>query len=155
MSLRAFQDEMTGNICWGCGAANEHGLRIKSHWSDDEAVSNWQPKPYHAGGRGHALNGGIIASLIDCHSVCTAIAAAYRAEGRAIGSEPMIWYVTGSLQVSYLRPTPPGETVTLRARIKEMKERKTAVACSLFSGGEECARGEVLAVRVAPGGGPH
>jgi acyl-coenzyme A thioesterase PaaI-like protein len=124
-------------------------LQIKSYWSGDEAVCTWQPEPYHAAGPLHVVNGGIIATIIDCHSVCTAIAAAYRAEGRQIGTEPLIWYVTRSLQVTYLRPTPIDQPLVLRARMKEMNERTTILICSLFGKGEECAQGEVVAVRVA------
>ena len=149
MDPRAFQDGIGGNHCWGCGA-NEHGLQIKSYWSGDEAICTWQPQAYHVAGPLHILNGGIIATIIDCHSVCTAIAAAYRAEGREIGTEPSIWYATASLQVTYLCPTPVKEPIVLRARIKEMKERKTTLTCSLFAKGEECARGELVAVRVPP-----
>jgi len=146
MNQQAFQDEMK-IPCWGCGSTNEHGLQIKSYWSGDEAVCTWQPKDYHTGPP-HILNGGIIATIIDCHCLCTAIAAAYRAEGREINTEPSICYGTASLQVTYLRPTPIDEPVVLRARVKEMKERKAIVICSLFAKGEECARGEVVAVRV-------
>lgn len=145
---RAFQDQMTENYCWGCGSLNEHGLKIKSYWSGNEAVCSWKPKGYHSAAPQHILNGGIIATIIDCHCVCTAIAAAYRAEGREIGTQPPIWYVTGSLQVSYLQPTPVDEEVVLRARVKEMKERKTILTCSLFAKGAECAQGEVVALRM-------
>ena len=96
----------------------------------------------------HVLNGGIIATLIDCHCICTAIAAAYRAEGREIGAGERIWFATGSLNVSYKRPTPIIEEVTLRAQIKDVKERKTLLTCSLYSEGEERAQGELLAIRV-------
>jgi acyl-coenzyme A thioesterase PaaI-like protein len=95
------------------------------------------------------LNGGIIATIIDCHCVCTAIADAYRREGRAIGAEPPIWYATASLRIDYLRPTPIAGPISLRARILEAGPRKTRLDCVLLAGGEECARGEVLAVRVA------
>ncbi len=147
--MLAFQDQMRGNYCWGCGSLNEQGLRIRSYWSGDEAVCTWKPKVYHSAGPQHILNGGIIATIIDCHCVCTAIAAAYRAENREIGTEPLIWYVTGSLQVKYLRPTPIDEPVVLRAQIKEMNERKTFLSCSLLARGKECAYGEVVAVRVS------
>jgi acyl-coenzyme A thioesterase PaaI-like protein len=148
--IQTFQDNIPGNYCWGCGRINEHGLQIKSYWSGDEAVCTWRPKPYHAAGPRHILNGGIIATIIDCHCVCTAIAAAYRAEGREIGTEPLIWYVTQSLQVTYLRPTPIDQPLVLRARIKEINEKTTVLTCSLSENGrgEECAQGEVVAVRV-------
>ena len=146
----AFQDEMLDNHCWGCGDANPHGLRIKSYWSGNEAVCIWHPKEYHLAGGKPVLNGGIIATLLDCHCICTAIAAAYRAEGRGIHTRPEISYATASLTVSYLRPTPLDRPVILRARIKEVKPEKTVLACTLFSEEEECARAEVVTVRVPP-----
>ena len=151
MEQRAIQDLcQTNNYCWGCGRDNEHGLKVKSYWLGEEAVCTWQPEPCHAAGPQNVVNGGIIATLIDCHSACTAMAAAYQAEGREIGTEPHIWCATASLHVAYLRPTPLGEPVTLQARVTELGERKITVTCSLFSNGEECAKGEVVAVRVAP-----
>jgi predicted thioesterase len=87
---------------------------------------------------------------MDCHSICTAIAAAYRQEGREIGTEPYIWYATGSLQVEYLKPTPIGEPLTILAKVKEITGRRTVLDCSLLARGEECARGEVVAVRIPP-----
>ena len=150
MDFPAFQESLSGNYCWGCGLLNAHGLRIKSYWSGDGAVCTWDPKPYHTAGPKQVLNGGIIATIVDCHCICTAIAAAYRAEGREIGTEPTIWYATGSMQLTYLRPTPTNRPVLLRARIEEIKKRKTVLTCSLFADGEECARSEVVAVRVPP-----
>ncbi len=150
MNQMAFQEYMERNKCWGCGGTNEYGLHIKSYWSDGEAVCTWKPHRHHMAGPTHILNGGIIATIIDCHSICTAIAEAYKKEGRGLNTEPFIWYVTASLKVDYLRPTPINEPVTLRARVKEIRGRKAIVTCSLFSKEEECARSEVLAVRVSP-----
>jgi acyl-coenzyme A thioesterase PaaI-like protein len=148
MVQRAFQDEMIANRCWGCGSANDNGLQIKSYWSGDEAVCSWQPKAYHNAGPPHVLNGGIIATLMDCHCGWTAIAAAYRKEGREMNTQPSIWYVTASLKVKYLRPTPMDAGVVLRAQIKEATEKKAIVTCALFAKEQECAVGEVVAVRV-------
>jgi acyl-coenzyme A thioesterase PaaI-like protein len=141
---------MPGNHCWGCGPENPEGLRLASYWQGEEAVAIWQPRAAHVAGPPDVLFGGIIAALIDCHSIGTAFAAAFRAEGRPIGSDPSVWYVTASLQVSYLRPTPVAAQVSLRARVTEMAGRRTNVSCSLYAEGEECARGEVVAVRVPP-----
>ncbi len=141
---------MPQNHCWGCGAANPEGLHVKSHWAGDESVCTWQPGGHHSAGPRGVLNGGIIASIVDCHSICTAIADAYNDEGRDIGTDPVIWYATGSLQVRYKRPAPIVGPVSLRARITEKTERKTVLSCSVVSGGEECAVGEVVAVRVPP-----
>jgi acyl-coenzyme A thioesterase PaaI-like protein len=98
----------------------------------------------------HVLNGGIIAALIDCHSVCTAIAAAYREEGRAIGTDPSYWYVTASLDITYLRPTAIADDVVLHADITRIEGKKTTVSCALSSREKVRAQAEVLAVRVPP-----
>lgn len=148
MTDSAFQNLIPHNHCWGCGALNEDGLQLKSHWDGDEAVSTWQPRPPFFAGPTHVLNGGVIATIIDCHSICTAIADIYRREGREIGSPPDIWCATAELNVTYLRPTPIDAPVTLRSTVKECKGRRTTVACSLSAKGQECARAEVVAVRV-------
>lgn len=144
----AFQDGIPGNHCFGCGAENPRGLQIKSYWDGDESVCAFQPQPHHSAGPRQYLNGGIIATLIDCHCICTAIANAYRRAGRNIGEAPEIWYVTGAMNVSYIKPTPIDRRVTLRARVIEEKAKKMVVQCSLSSGDSECARGDVVAIRV-------
>ncbi len=134
--------------CHGCGAANDKGLRLKSYWDGDESIAAWRAEPHHCGGTKENLNGGIIASLIDCHSLNLAIANAYRLEARPIGSAPRIGYVTANMNVSYLKPTPLNETIQLRARIARIEGRKAWVSCTLSAAGEICATGEVLGVRV-------
>lgn len=151
----AFQDRIPGNHCFGCGPANEGGLQIKSFWADpegsgDESVCLYQPRPHQAAGPRAYLNGGIIATLIDCHAVCTAIADTYRREGRAVGEGEPIWCVTASLEIDYRRPTPIDREVVVRARIVEVDGRKTWLRCELASGDEPCAEARVLAVRVDP-----
>lgn len=144
----AFQDLMQHNLCYGCGAANAAGLHIKSYWDGDEGVCTFQPAAHHMAGPRHIVNGGIIGLIVDCHAVCTAIADAYKQQGRPIGSEPMIWYATGSLKMDYLRPTPIDHPIKLRAKILERGEKKTRLSCSVQSHGQECAKGDILAVRV-------
>jgi acyl-coenzyme A thioesterase PaaI-like protein len=146
----AFQDVLLPaekSICWICGHSNPHGLQIKSYWDGEEAICNWDPQP-HFTAYPNVMNGGIIASLIDCHCINTAMMTGYQAEEREPGSEPHIVYVTGELKVRYLQATPMDAPVTLRARVTTVDGRKTSVGCSLYSQGEECARGDVLAVRV-------
>ncbi|HSJ56718.1 MAG TPA: PaaI family thioesterase, partial [Anaerolineae bacterium] len=92
--------------------------------------------------------GGLIASLIDCHSTGTAAAAMYRHQGRAMDSEPALRFVTGSLHVDYVKPTPIDEVLELRATVEEIKGRKVVVNTDLSAGGEVCARGRVVAVLV-------
>jgi acyl-coenzyme A thioesterase PaaI-like protein len=144
----AFQDQGSVHHCHGCGAANEKGLQLKSYWDGDEAIATWRALAHHCGGTRENLNGGIIASLIDCHSLNLAIAHAYRAAGRAIGTAPRIGYVTANLNISYLKPTPINEPIQLRARIARLEGRKAWVTCALSAAGEIRATGEVLGVRV-------
>lgn len=147
---KAFQELIQGNHCWGCGSLNPSGLQIRSYWSGEESVCKWTPQEHHMAGPPHVLNGGIIATVIDCHSICTAIASAYRAEGREIGTGERIWYATAYLNVSYRSPTPIDEEVTLRARVKDVSKRKTLLTCSIHTDGEERAQAELLAIRVPP-----
>ncbi len=139
-----YDDDM--NHCYGCGQLNEHGLRIQSRWEGDEAVCSFTPKEFHTAIPGYVY-GGLIASLIDCNGTGTAAAAGYRQEGREMDSEPCLRYVTASLNVEYLRPTPL-TVLEIRSRVKEVKGRKIVVSISLYAAGYECARGEVTAVRI-------
>ena len=148
MTQLSFQDQGAVPLCYGCGADNEKGLQIKSRWDGDHAIAEWQPQPHHCGGRKNIVNGGIIATLIDCHTLNLAIAHAYRSENRPIGSAPRIGYVTARLNVSYLKPTPIDELLTLRAFVVKLEGRKAWVNCEVSARGEICARGEVLGIRV-------
>jgi acyl-coenzyme A thioesterase PaaI-like protein len=146
---KAFQDYYPDELsyCYGCGRLNEHGLQIKTCWDGDETVTRFQPRPYHIALPGYVY-GGLIASLIDCHATGTAAAAAYRAEGRPMDSEPPLRFVTASLHVDYLRPTPLGVPLEVRGRVKEIKRRKVVVEATLSAEGQVCARGEVVAVQM-------
>ena len=147
---QAIQDAIPHNHCWGCGTLNPRGLGIKSYPEGDGTVRRFQPAPEHMAEPTHVVNGGIIAAVVDCHTICTAIADAYRAAGRELGSEPLLWCVTASLKVDYLAPTPIGAPMELHARIREVKGRKRILECTVRSGGKDCARAEVVAVEVAP-----
>lgn len=149
MTQKAFQDYYPDSVshCYGCGRLNEHGLQIKSYWDGDEAICTFYPKAYHTAIPGFVY-GGLIASLIDCHSTGTAAAAAYRAEGRPWDADPPLRFVTGSLHVDYLRPTPIEGPLELRSQVKEIKGRKVVVSTTLSVQGQVCARGEVVAVQI-------
>lgn len=133
-------------ICYGCGRSNRQGLHIKTYWSGKEGVCRFKPRPQDTAFPGFVY-GGLIANLIDCHSIGTAIAAAYAADGREPGTEPIITFVTGTLTVRYLRPTPMDTELLLRAWIKGRHEKKALVHCSVHANGTECARGEVIGIR--------
>ena len=143
--IQAFYPEHVA-VCYGCGPYNHHGLHINTYWDGKEGICHYTPQPHQIGFPGFVY-GGLIASLIDCHSVGTAIAAAYEAEGREPGSAPNITFVTGTLTVRYLRPTPIGVPLELRAQVESQHLKKTVIHCSLFAGGEKCVQGEVIAVR--------
>ena len=149
MTEKAFQDfyKEAYSVCYGCGRLNAHGLQIKSYWDGDETVCRFTPRPYHTAMEGYVY-GGLIASIIDCHGTGTASAAAYRAQGRPMGSEPDLRYVTGSLHVDFLKPTPIDAPMELRGRVKEIKGRKVVVSITLSSKGQVCVKGEVLAVQM-------
>ena len=149
MTPKAFQDYYPDHLsrCYGCGRLNEHGLQIKSYWDGDETVCRFDPKPYHTAIPGYVY-GGLIASLIDCHGTGTAAAAMYRGENRPMDTEPPFRFVTASLHVDYLRPTPIDATLEVRAQVKEIKGRKVVMAMTLSAKGEVCARGEVVAVQM-------
>ncbi len=149
MTQKAFQDyyEDHSSHCYGCGRLNADGLQIKSFWDGDETVCRFTPKSYHTAMQGYVY-GGLIASVIDCHSTGTATAAAYRAAGRQMGTRPELRYLTASLHVDYLKPTPIDTEMLLKGRVIEFKDRKVVIAVDLTVKGELCARGTVVAVRV-------
>ena len=64
MGKLAFQEQIVGNHCWGCGALNDNGLGLKSYWDEDESVSSYTPQPFHTAAAPHVVNGGILASLV-------------------------------------------------------------------------------------------
>jgi acyl-coenzyme A thioesterase PaaI-like protein len=149
MTQKAFQDYYPDQLsyCYGCGRLNEHGLQIKSFWDGEEAVCIFQPRPYHTAIPGFVY-GGLIASLIDCHSTGTAAAAMYRSLGRDMDSLPAFRFLTASLHVDYLKPTPIDSQLEVRAMVKEIKGRKVIISTTLSSHGEVCARGEVIAIQM-------
>jgi len=144
----AFQDLSPDDFghCYGCGRHNPHGHQLKSHWDGDETVAVFTPQPWHTSVPGFVY-GGLIASLLDCHAMGTAAAARHRADGGAPG-ELLRRYVTASLKVDYLRPTPLGPALEVRARAREIKGRKVVVETWLSARGEVCARGEAVAVEL-------
>jgi len=147
--MPALQDLMPHNHCFGCGPNNPHGLRIKSRWSGSgPSEARFTPLAHHCAGPRHFVNGGVLATLIDCHCVCTAAAAAYLAAGRAIGAAPDIHYATFSLSLTYLRPTPIGTELVLLALPARADERTYVVSCALHAAGKVCVEAVVKAVQV-------
>lgn len=147
--MKAFQDYYPENLahCYGCGSQNRLGHRIKTFWEGEESVTRFLPESYLMAIPGYVY-GGLLASLLDCHSTGTAAAAMYRAEGRTMDSLPAFCFVTGALNVSYLKPTPLGRELEIRRRVREIKRHKVLVDSTLFVDGVACVRGEVVAVQM-------
>jgi uncharacterized protein (TIGR00369 family) len=132
------------NICFGCGPANQKGLRIKSYAEGDEVVAEWMPEPQHQAFPG-MLNGGIVASLLDCHGNW---AACYHLMKKA-GAETPPCTVSAEIAVKYLRPTPADAPVRLRAHVIDSSADRATVEATLEAGGKVAAtcRGVFVAVK--------
>ncbi|AZF05289.1 PaaI family thioesterase [Pseudomonas sp. R5-89-07] len=139
-------------ICYGCGASNPDGLHIHSRWHDDgvHVVAEHLPQSKYSGWP-DLVYGGLIAMLVDCHSNWTAMAYHYRAAQREPGSLPRIDCVTGNLGIKFIKPTPMGVTLTLRARVEGEVARKTRVICEVYAGEVLTAVGDSVFVRVDTG----
>ncbi len=146
---KAFQDFYPDAMahCYGCGRLNEHGHQIKSYWQGEESICLFRPDSTQISIPGYVY-GGLLASLIDCHGTGTAAAAAYRAEDRSMDTAPALRYLTASLHVDYLKPTPLGPTLEVHGRVKEIKGRKVVIAEWIIAVKEISVRGEVVAVQV-------
>lgn len=143
----ALQDRYgADDICFGCGPQNPRGLRIKSRVAGDEVVADWSPEPDLEAFPG-ILNGGIVATLLDCHSWWTA--AHHLMLAGALDQPPSI--VTADLSVGYQRPTPSDRPVHLSARITETTDRRTTVDAVLKSGGVTTATATSTFIAVRPG----
>ncbi len=135
------------SICFGCGPANERGLHVRSFPDGPDGpdcVCDWTPEPHHEAFRG-VLNGGIIGTLMDCHSNWTA---AYHLMRRS-GAERPPTTVTADFHVRLLKPTPSGGPVHLRGRVVESTEDRATIETTLSSGDVVTAtcRGTFVAVR--------
>jgi len=134
-------------ICFGCGPANPNGLHIRSFPSDsdiDEVVAEWAPEPLHEAFPG-VMNGGIIGTLMDCHSNWTAAWHLMRVHG----ADKPPTTVTADYHVRMLKPTPTDGPVRLRAWVAESSDDRATVDCELLAGGVVTAtcRGTFVAVR--------
>lgn len=154
MPGKYFQDFYPDNYahCYGCGRLNEKGMHIKSEWEGEEGVCRYTPDKSKTGGFPDFLYGGIIASLIDCHCAGTAAAAKLKKDGFEIGQKPMPRFVTASLKVDYIRPTPLGKELEIRASIQEIKGRKIMLKATVSASGEITAKGETVMVMIPDNG---
>jgi acyl-coenzyme A thioesterase PaaI-like protein len=148
MAVESLQDRyFPDGACFGCGPANARGLRVKSLVRGEEVVAQWHAEPHHEAFPG-MLSGGIIGTLLDCHSNWTA---AHHLMLRAGADHPPCT-VTAEFHVKLLRPTPTGEgAIVLRARAVESTGSRAVVEATLEAGGAPCATCRGVFIAVKPG----
>ncbi len=143
--MKSLQETYSPNSrCFGCGPANEQGLRIRSFESGDELGCDWTPEPHHLAFEG-IVNGGIIGALLDCHSNWTA--ARFFMRNRAASELPPT--VTSDFHITLKRPTPMDATLHLRSHIVESSQDRAVVEATLEANGKITAtcRGTFVAVK--------
>ena len=140
--MKAIQDYYpdASSYCYGCGRLNDKGLHIKSYWEGEQSVAHFTPRPEHIAYPGFVY-GGLLASLIDCHGTGTAAAAAARAAGEEMSEDTPFRFVTGALNVSYLRPTPLGARAGTARHGARGEAPQSDCGCGAICRGERlCAR---------------
>jgi acyl-coenzyme A thioesterase PaaI-like protein len=143
MPEESLQDRYAPNsVCFGCGPANEEGLRIKSRVDGEEVVCDWIPKPWHHAFDG-ILNGGITGAILDCHSNWTAVNAMMVRDATEVPPPT----VTAEFAVKMLKPIPMDAILHLRAKVVGIEGAGAVVEATLES--EEVLRATFLGTFVA------
>lgn len=146
--LHAIQDEYADDYsyCYGCGRLNNNGLQLRTGWDGESTVTFYKPKPEQTAVPGFVY-GGLIASLVDCHGTGSAALALHRKNGHEPGDgvEPPR-FVTASLKVDYLRPTPHDIELKAIGSIEEIHPKKFRIQVEVYADEVCCVKGEVVAV---------
>lgn len=140
------------STCFGCGLANSKGLHLKSYVTPEGVVATFEPGPLHSNGMG-TLNGGIIATVLDCHSGAAVFWAS------ASGGEVLtdLW-VTTELEIRYRLPTAMAMPVELNARVIEHGDDTMVVKATLAAEGKVRVQAQSRWAKVGTprsGGAPH
>ncbi|MBM6546368.1 PaaI family thioesterase [Janibacter sp. YIM B02568] len=136
--------------CYGCGARNPQGHQLKTRWAGEsrtETVTRFVPGAEQTAMPGYVY-GGLVASVVDCSGTGSAALAATHAAGRDLEAEGALRFVTGTLEVRYVRPTPMGEELVVTGRIEELKGRKVTVLLTVEAAGSVVAEGRVVALQL-------
>lgn len=139
--IQAVQDFYPDDFswCYGCGRLNEKGHHIRTRWEGDHTVTEYDPKPEHTALPGFVY-GGFIASLIDCHGTGSAALALHRKNGHELGDgTPPPRFVTASLNINYLKPTPMGVTLKAIGTVEEIHPKKWKVLTEVYADDVLCA----------------
>lgn len=134
------------NACFGCGPANQVGLHVRSFPRGDEVIARFEPEKKYEAFPG-VLNGGIIGTLLDCHSNYTAAWFLMQQSGDT--SLPCT--VTAEYKIKLLRPTPSTVPLDLSAKVKSISKDRATIEATLSANGKVCASSEGLFVAVKPG----
>lgn len=146
-SLVAVQDFYPDDFahCFGCGRLNPVGHHLRTLVEGDETVSRFTPSTHDMALPGFVY-GGLLASLLDCHGMATASAAALREACVEVGAAPSPRYVTARLHVDFVRPTPLGGELVIHGRVEEFTARKVRVSAWVVAGVETTVRASIVAV---------
>jgi acyl-coenzyme A thioesterase PaaI-like protein len=144
----AIQDSYPEDVahCYGCGRLNEVGHQITTRPVGDTTITEFTPEPHHTAVPGYAY-GGLIASIIDCHSTGSAAIFAMQERDIRIGTHEALRFVTAHLEVDYLLPTPL-KAFRLEGRLVEVKDRKVVVDTELSVDGRVTAKGSAVLIEI-------
>ncbi|WP_329904615.1 PaaI family thioesterase [Porphyromonas pogonae] len=154
MKIKAFQEYYSAHNshCFGCGYSNEHGLHLLTYWLDEAAgttISRYTPPSFATGGVPGFAYGGLIAALMDCHGNATAFATGHKHYGVEPSEDSGIRYVTASITVDYLRPTPIDRELVITGKAVEITDRKVKMEMKIGFGDDEVtAKATMVAVRL-------
>jgi acyl-coenzyme A thioesterase PaaI-like protein len=134
--------------CFGCGPANPAGLQLKSYADGDRVTAAFKPWPEHDNGFGF-LNGGIISTVLDCHSAAAVFSEAAR-RGWVDEDGAPLPFVTAGLDVRFLRPTPLAGPLLLTATVTAAAEGEMTAAVELTAEDKVRATGVAVWKRWRP-----
>ena len=149
---QSLQDQLPedhpARVCFGCGADNCSGLRIKSYMQGDTAVCRFWPEAHHTAFPG-VLNGGIVATLLDCHGIWSAVGYYNSRYLRPGEDNPQTMFVTRKMTTEYLQPTPMDQELLLQGRVVKEGNKSMQIEVKLWAGEVMTTKAEVLAVRTS------
>lgn len=138
-----YEDEFS--VCYGCGRLNKDGHQLKTFLKGEQTISTYTPKENKTAIKG-VVYGGLLASLIDCHGTGSAAVFYAKENNISLKKYNAPRFVTGNLNVSYLKPTSLNEELVIKGTLKEIKGRKVIVSIELFCKEVLTVKGEVIAL---------
>ncbi|ADH99697.1 PaaI family thioesterase [Salisediminibacterium selenitireducens] len=149
--MAAIQDYYPDDFahCYGCGRLNENGMKLRTFWHEDESstVTWYEPRDNQIAIPGFVY-GGLLASFVDCHGTGSAALMKHKMNGfMPDDGEDAPRFVTASLHLDYLKPTPHGETLKAIGSVEEIHPKKFKVTVTVYAGTLHVVNGEVVAVQ--------